>query len=350
MFIMTALNYASEIDITHEFTGLWKQQDGEKMTRNADGSITYEAVGWGGLAAWYNSSKNWSVYDELVFEFAAATTVNTQIMIQGGEEIKQWGEVGITSLSCKFAGHDLTKVSQAALQASDATTLQIKRVYLVYTNDEGDDYAGPIIDPYPMERVTDSEGFETSFSAVANMRIGWNLGNTLDTHSGAVDNMWIESSTNRSSSAYETGWGQALTTKALIHMFKKAGFNAIRVPVTWYPHFGSVTVKDNVWDKSTWRGYGINKEWMARVKEIIGYVLDEGMYCIVNVHHDTGAATTTWLTADVAEYNKYQQRYEELWTRIANEFTDYDDHLLFEAYNEMLDPYNSWCFASMSAT
>ena len=345
--VVSAVCYGGEIDITNNFTGKWN--NAETVTQNADGSITYEAVAWGGLTAWYGS-KNWSSYDELVFEFAAATTVNTKIMIQGGEEVKQWGEVGITSLSCKFAGHDLSKVEQVDLQASGSTTLQIKRIYLVYNEQEGSiDYNGPIIDPYPMERTTDSEGFETAVSAVANMRIGWNLGNTLDTHSGKAENMWIESSTKRQSSDYETGWGQALTTRALIHMFKLAGFNAIRVPVTWYPHFGSVTVKDGVWDKSTWRGYGINKEWMARVKEIVGYVLDEGMYCIVNVHHDTGAATTTWLTADVAEYENYKQRYEELWTRIANEFTDYDDHLLFEAYNEMLDPYNSWCFASMSA-
>lgn len=347
--VVSAVSYGGEIDITRDFTGLWKPQDGEKVTQNSDGSISYETVAWGGLAAWYGG-RDWSSYDELVFEFASATTVNTQILIQGGEEVKQWGEVGITSLSCKFAGHDLSSVSQVALQASDATILQIRRIYLVYNNQEGSiDYYGPIIDPYPMERVTDPEGFETAVSAVTNMRIGWNLGNTLDTHSGKAENMWIESSTKRQPSDYETGWGQALTTRALIHMFKLAGFNAIRVPVTWYPHFGSVTVKDGVWDKSTWRGYGINKEWMARVKEIVGYVLDEGMYCIVNVHHDTGAATTTWLTADVAEYDKYKQRYEELWTRIANEFTDYDDHLLFEAYNEMLDPYNSWCYASMSA-
>ena len=34
--------------------------------------------------------------------------------------------------------------------------------------------------------------FESAASAVANMRVGWNLGNTLDSNSGDVNNMWIE--------------------------------------------------------------------------------------------------------------------------------------------------------------
>jgi hypothetical protein len=32
---------------------------------------------------------------------------------------------------------------------------------------------------------------------------------------------------------------------------------------------------------------------MKRVKEVVDYVLDNGMYCILNVHHDTGADSNT---------------------------------------------------------
>ena len=35
-----------------------------------------------------------------------------------------------------------------------------------------------------------------------------------------------------------------------------------------------------------------------------------------------------------------------IWQQIAEDFKDYDEHLLFEGYNEMLDPYRSWNFAS----
>ena len=32
-------------------------------------------------------------------------------------------------------------------------------------------------------------------------------------------------------------------------------------------------------------------------KEVVDYVIDEGLYCILNVHHDTGASDTAWLVA-----------------------------------------------------
>lgn len=195
--------------------------------------------------------------------------------------------------------------------------------------------------------------FETATEAVANMKVGWNLGNTLDSNSGDVENMWIELWTSRKPTDYEKAWGQPVTTRQLIHMFKEAGFNAIRVPVTWYPHMGTVKVTNinnsGHWDMSTWTGYDVNAAWMARVKEVVDYVIDEGMYCILNVHHDTGASTTAWLEASGAGYNKAKERFESLWTQIAMEFKDYGEHLLFEGYNEMLDGYDSWCFASFAA-
>ena len=131
-------------------------------------------------------------------------------------------------------------------------------------------------------------------------------------------------------------------------MFKDAGFNAIRVPVTWYPHMG-VKVNDLNWDLSAWNPTQVDAAWMARVKEIVDYVVNNGMYCIINVHHDTGAATTAWLRASTDNYNKYKDTFEDLWKQIATEFKDYDEHLLFEGYNEMLDKYDSWCFASFAA-
>ena len=193
-----------------------------------------------------------------------------------------------------------------------------------------------------------AQEFESATSAVKNMRVGWNLGNTLDANSGSTTNMWIEKYTQRKTSDYEKAWGQPVTTEALIKMFKDAGFNAIRVPVTWYPHMGVVNNELN-WDIDSWTPTKVDEKWMARVKEIVDYVINNGMYCIINVHHDTGAATTAWIRANTANYNKYKDTFEDLWTQIATEFKDYDEHLLFEGYNEMLDSYGSWCFASFAA-
>lgn len=194
-----------------------------------------------------------------------------------------------------------------------------------------------------------AQEFETAVSAVKNMRIGWNLGNTLDSNSGSTTNMWIEKWTQRKPADYETAWGQPVTTEALIKMFKAEGFNAIRVPVTWYPHMG-VKVNDLNWNLSVWLPAQVDAAWMARVKEVVDYVVKNDMYCIINVHHDTGEATTCWLRASMSNYKKYKDTYENLWKQIATEFKDYGDHLLFEGYNEMLDDYGSWCFASFAAS
>ena len=207
-------------------------------------------------------------------------------------------------------------------------------------------------DPAP-----DPGDWEDAASAVRNMGTGWNLGNTLDTNSGDADNMWLEAYTDRTPTAYETGWGQPVTTRQLIHLFKEAGFGAIRVPVTWYPHMGTVTVTMKTgadgkehphWDKSTWTGYDVDPVWMARVREIVDYVMAEGMYCILNVHHDTGKESAAWLVAGEQDYAAVRERYEALWQQIATAFKDYGPRLLFESYNEMLDPYDSWCFASFA--
>ena len=202
-------------------------------------------------------------------------------------------------------------------------------------------------------RAQDTE-FETATEAVKNMAVGWNLGNTLDSNSGDTLNMWIEHWTARTPSDYEKAWGQPVTKASLMKMFKDAGFNAIRVPVTWYPHMEAkfrFTSNDN----SNWYpsrddiGTKVNAAWMRRVKQVVDYVIDAGMYCILNVHHDTGAANTAWLVASEADYEKQHERYEALWKQIAETFRDYDEHLLFESYNEMLDTEDSWCFASFAA-
>lgn len=203
----------------------------------------------------------------------------------------------------------------------------------------------------------DPAKWETMASAVKNMGAGWNLGNTLDTNSGDADNMWFELNSDRTPVRYETGWGQPVTTRALIHMFKEAGFNAIRVPVTWYPHIGTLTItpyqdsdgaRRGIWDKEAWTGYDVEPAWMARVKEIVDYVMDEDMYCILNVHHDTGAGSAAWLVASEADFAAVKDRYQSLWEQISTTFRDYGEKLLFESFNEMLDPYDSWCFASFA--
>ena len=168
-----------------------------------------------------------------------------------------------------------------------------------------------------------AQDFENATTAVKNMGVGWNLGNTLDANDATKT--WT------TTDQHETCWGQPVTKPELLKMMKEAGFGAIRVPVTWYQE-----MDDNG---------KVNEAWMKRVKEVVDYVINNGMYCILNVHHDTGAdggSFKSWIKASTDNYNSNKDKYEYLWKQIAETFKDYDQHLLFEAYNEMLDEKNTW--------
>ena len=58
-------------------------------------------------------------------------------------------------------------------------------------------------------------------------------------------------------------------------IISNAGYNTVRIPVTWGSH-----INDD---------YTIDEAWINRVQEIVDYCVDQDMYAIVNIHHD-GAA------------------------------------------------------------
>lgn len=174
--------------------------------------------------------------------------------------------------------------------------------------------------------VVPDDSWESAAQAVSNMRVGWNLGNTLD-----VNGDWITQWGDGSTEAFETAWGQPVTRPELLQMFADEGFGAIRVPVTWHQHMDPVT-------------YEVDEKWMDRVEEIVNYVLDAGMYCIVNVHHDTGSEA--WMYADPSVYAATRDKFISLWGQIAERFRDYDHKLIFEGYNELLDAQGTWNYPS----
>lgn len=189
-----------------------------------------------------------------------------------------------------------------------------------------------------------AQGFESATDAVKNMGVGWNLGNTLDANNQSIADFSNAGYWGQQGLDSETCWGQPKTTRELIHMMKEAGFGAIRVPVTWYNHMNA--------------NYEVDGQWMARVKEIVDYVIDEGLYCIINVHHDTGADSYDgngklngyhWLKADADNYSENNVIYAALWAQIALTFKDYDQRLLFEGFNEMLDANSCWNYPTWSA-
>ena len=166
---------------------------------------------------------------------------------------------------------------------------------------------------------------ESAKDACVNMGLGTCFGNGLD----AVD--LGKTMENNSVTDFETSWGQSVTTKAMVDFLKQNGFNAVRLPVTWFQHMDA--------------DGNVDKAWMDRVQEIVDYIMANNMYCILNVHHDTGhddAPVTHWIKADMDNYNQNKAKYEYLWTQIATRFAGYCQRLVFEGYNEMLDVNSSW--------
>jgi len=169
----------------------------------------------------------------------------------------------------------------------------------------------------------------TGAELVRAFRVGWNLGNTLDPYSGgSYTDGWIEKHTDRSPKAYETAWGNPVTTKGIFETVRAAGFGAVRIPVTWGPH---VTEDGRV-----------DAAWLDRVEALVTMALDAGLYCIVNVHHDTGSDPATWLKASPAGLPEREKKFAGIWRSIAARFAGVDGRLLFEGFNEILDGKGAW--------
>ena len=146
---------------------------------------------------------------------------------------------------------------------------------------------------------------------VEQMGPGWNLANTLDCFSAGTP-AGLES---------ETIWGNPLTTQAVLDTVKAAGFTTVRVPTTWWNHLRA--------DGS------VDPAWMDRVQEIVDYGYGIGMYVILNMHHDDDYG------GYIPTHEREQEvtaQYTRIWAEIAERFRDYDEHLLFEAFNEPRNP------------
>lgn len=138
----------------------------------------------------------------------------------------------------------------------------------------------------------------TAPQLASQMKVGWNLGNTLEAICG------------------ETAWSNPATTQTLINSVKAAGFNTIRIPCAWDCH--------------TTNGV-IDAAWIARVKQVVDYCISNDMYVILNIHWDGGWLDNNITRQRQSTVNAKQQNY---WTQIANYFKAYDEHLLFAGANE----------------
>ncbi|WDF75528.1 glycoside hydrolase family 5 protein [Mucilaginibacter sp. AW1-7] len=152
-------------------------------------------------------------------------------------------------------------------------------------------------------KAPDSAGMKSNaVQLAAKIRLGWNIGNTFEAPGG------------------ETGWGSPIITEDYIKFVKQQGFNAIRLPCAW-----NLT---HLADKDKAR---IDTNWLNRVKEVIGYCVENDMYVLLNIHWDEGWLENNCTTVKKESVNAKQKA---LWEQIATAMRDFDEHLMFASANE----------------
>jgi endoglucanase len=158
--------------------------------------------------------------------------------------------------------------------------------------------ASPSVPPSASPSTSPQPG--DAMATVAAMQPGWNLGNTLD----AIPD--------------ETAWGNPLTTQAMLHHVRSQGYNSIRLPITWSNHHGPAPA------------YTIDPAWLNRVRQVVDWSLAEGLYVMINLHHDSWQ----WINTYPTDRANVMNRYTALWTQIATAFRDHSAKLVFESINE----------------
>lgn len=144
---------------------------------------------------------------------------------------------------------------------------------------------------------------------IQDLRVGISIGNTLDAFDEAVK---MSDAPEKS----ETCWGNPVITQGLVDAYIAAGLNIIRIPVTWKGHFGDAP------------DYTIDAAWLQRVREVVDYAYNRGVYVILNLHHED------W---NYPYYDNEERAciiMTALWSQLAAEFAGYDEHLIFEGQNE----------------
>jgi aryl-phospho-beta-D-glucosidase BglC (GH1 family) len=70
---------------------------------------------------------------------------------------------------------------------------------------------------------------------------------------------------------------------------------------------------------------------MNRVKEVVGYCVNNDMYVLLNIHWDGG-----WLENNItkAKQDSVNAKQKALWEQIATTMRDFDEHLMFASANE----------------
>lgn len=162
----------------------------------------------------------------------------------------------------------------------------------------------------PNQKASEKSAYETLTATefAAKLGRGINLGNSLD-----VAHM-LQYNPNMSLAEYEKSWGNPLIAKEQFTAIYAAGFQTVRIPVSWDEHMTA----DGT----------IKTDFLNRVQEVVDMALAGGLYVIIDTHHED------WLNLDLDKQAEITARFANVWKQIAVRFQAYDERLVFEGLNE----------------
>jgi endoglucanase len=259
--------------------------------------------------------------DSKIVKVVQGNTMNQTIAVQAGESVFQVDNLveGIE------ANADALWISQTsdgfAALANNSGAERTGLILLKVGNTQDTIFVTQPADNLPALSLS-----STAMELASQMYPAWNLGNTMEATGSGL--------------GAETSWQKTKTSQALIDYVKSLGFRSVRIPCSWYIHCPNRTSGD----------YTINASWMARVKEIVTYCINAGLFVELNDHWDSGWLEELGFTSSTSAYtsvvddedyiNGKIEILKNLWTQIATEMKDFDHHLIFAGLNEPFQNYN----------
>ena len=234
-------------------------------------------------------------------EFVITMECNDQWSISN--PASSWLQLSLTSgnsgtFTIKFTAEDVNEtgatrytVLNVNSQNGQSRRIEVSQTATIYPSYNGS------------PKAPDATGMNsTAVELASKINLGWNIGNTMEAPGG------------------ETGWGNPLITEDYVKFVKYCGFNAIRIPCAWnWYHVDNPATAH------------INTDWLNRVKEVVGYCIDNDLYVLLNIHWDNG-----WLENNCTrvKQDSVNARQKAFWEQIATVMRDFDEHLMFASSNE----------------
>ncbi|WP_221408904.1 cellulase family glycosylhydrolase [Ohtaekwangia koreensis] len=204
------------------------------------------------------------------------------------------GEPGTSTVELN-AGGNTTGIRRTAMLTVSADNGQSRRLVVSQASEL---YPSYNLSPKPPDETGMSS---TAVELAAKMTMGINFGNTMEAPTEAL-------------------WVTSKITESYVKFVKQSGFNAVRIPCTWSSNHSIDPEKAK-----------IDPVWLNRVKEVVGWCVDNDMYVMLNIHGDG-----RWLDDHInkAGQDAVNAKQKALWEQIATTMRDFDEHLMFASANE----------------